>query len=120
MKNNLAKVYDLMEKIEKNFEVEKVKYGNMLLWPILRIRYFNACLNKLISTPYKRNVRENIKIYLNYFLDFLFSFHNFFIKIECIIFSDILEKRFEDNQVIDKIFHGIDHSKTIMFGYPPR
>jgi len=119
MENNLAKVDELMKKVEKDFKVEEVKYKNISLWPILRIRYYNACLNKLFSTTYKKGIRKSIGIYLNYLLDFLFSFHNLFKKAECIIFSDFLEKRIVDNQVIDKIFHGIDHSKTIMFEYPP-
>lgn len=119
MEDNLIKFIELIRTIEKDFEVEEIKCKNIPLWPMLRIYYYNAYLRKLSFTKYKKSIKEIIKIYLNYLLDFLFSFYNIFKKAEYIIFSNFLEKRIIDNQTVDKIFQGIDHYKTIMFEYPP-
>lgn len=97
------------KKIETEYNVESIKYKELLLWPILRIYIAsNLFLNKNRVTVNKRNI-------LSFILNFFRGLHNLFIfNNGYLAFSDTDRRVLIDNKYFDRLVDPIGENLKLL------
>lgn len=104
-------VHDQIKKIETEYDVKNIRYGNEPLWPYIRINLYFALFDKNLDTADTSKEKKHSS-----FADILkrtdkcireTSFSLFFREKHSIIFTDTSETKYYRNEYIDKMVDSI-------------